>query len=545
MLSVNQMLYEYVGKNKLEVVLWFLFTILLYPIQHVIIPKYYGLVINSFKDQSAKFMKLVYGLIGFYIAAMAINSALFYYTKYIGPSFGEFSTCSMFNYIMDNYELDFDDIKSGEILSRIPYISRIFLNYLNTLRMLFFSQIFVCLTALYHYWFISAEVFFFFLVALIVNFIFVYRVFLLKYNADLLWYKNRSNLFEYINDAMSNLVSIYSANHEVLEKKQFVEQYEPLKTDEINGLNVMFNSNLIWNVICIIVFLVLNRLIYKAYLRKSINVEQLVSTFTLTFSVLRFYENAPHVANELSQLYSEIGDIDAFFKKVENTQVKTTNSGFVNGDIVYENVYHKYKDQFVLNNVSVRIAKGEKVALVGHIGSGKSTTIKLLMGFLPLTMGDITIQGVSIQRIPNHELRKHIFYIPQKPKLFNRTLYKNIVYGLERPPPVAVILQLLRDLHLEDVAVLFEKKMNEKMGLDGNKLSGGQKQIVWLLRSFFGNTKIVVMDEPLASLDAENKERMLQNILRLCQGKTLILISHDALDASFRKIEFKNGHVVA
>lgn len=543
MLSVNQLLYEYIHKNKCMVFLWFLFTILLYPIQHVTIPKYYGLVINSFKDKSAKFIKLVCSLILFYISTMIIDSILFYCTKYIGPSFGEFSTSEMFNYIMDNYELDFDDIKSGEILSRIPYISRIFLNYLNTFRMLCFSQIFVFITALYHYWYISLDVFIFFIFALVLNVVFVYNIFVLKYKEDLLWYKNRSNLFEYIHDTMMNLVSIYSANHEDIEKKQFLEKYTPLKLDEINGLNIMFVSNIIWNVICVCVFLTLNALIYKAYLRKSINVEQLVATFTLTFSVLRFYENAPHVTNELSQLYSEIGDINAFFKEIEHKYPKTPTASFVNGDIVYKNVYHKYKDQFVLNNINFTITKGEKVVLVGHIGSGKSTTLKLLLGFLPLTMGDITIHGVSIQKIPNHELRKHIFYIPQKPKLFNRTLYENIVYGLEKPPTTEVILQLLRDLRLNDVAELFDKKMKDKMGLDGNQLSGGQKQIVWLLRSFFGTAKIVVMDEPLASLDAENKERMLQNILRLCVGKTLIMISHDEIDSSFRKIEFKNGHI--
>jgi len=541
-LEVNHLIQEYASTHIWITFLWLLFTIVLYPIQHVIIPKYYGLVINSFKDQSSKFFQLVAYLVGFYIATMVLDIALLYCSKEIGPSFGEFATARMFNYVLDNYELDFDNIRSGEILARLPCISPIFMNYLFTIRMLLFSQVFVALTALYHYYYISLDVFFFFLFAIALNMLYIYNVFLIKHKIELSWYKRRSSLFEYINDTVLNLVSIYSANREEEEKKLFLKEYKPLMEDEIKDLDVVLVSNIIWNVLCVVIFLTLNYLIYKAYLNKKINVETLVSTFTLTFSVLRFYEIAPFVIKELSRLLSEIGDIDGYFKSIENKYVKT-HGGFENGVIEYKNVYHKYKDDFVLSGASFKINQGEKIALVGHIGSGKSTAIKLLLGFLPLTMGDITIRGVSIRHISNQELRKHIFYIPQKPKLFNRTLYENITYGIEGVGREKIIA-LLRDLKLDDVAETFAEKMDQTSGLDGSHLSGGQKQIVWLLRSFFGKSKIVVMDEPLASLDAKNKDLMLKNILKLCIGKTLIMISHDMIDLQFRKIEFMNGKIV-
>jgi ABC-type multidrug transport system fused ATPase/permease subunit len=153
-------------------------------------------------------------------------------------------------------------------------------------------------------------------------------------------------------------------------------------------------------------------------------------------------------------------------------------------------------------------------------------------------MGNITINGVGINEISNNQLRKNVFYIPQKPKLFNRTLYENIVYGLEDPPSIDTILTLLDELNMKDV---FMEKMNKKVGLDGNSLSGGQKQIVWLLRSFYRKSKIIVMDEPTASLDQANKELLLKTINKLSVGKTLIIISHDPIDSNFRKIEFKDG----
>jgi len=543
-LKMNDLIYDFVMKNKIVVFLWILFTFLLYPIHHVIIPKYYGLVINSFKDKSNKFLNLVKYLVLFYIFAMAIESSLFYCTKIIAPNFGEFATTTMYNYIIDHYEMDFDNIHSGEILSKITYISTIFFSYLETLRTLLFSQLFVFISTLYHYWFVSGEVFTFFIFAIIVNVLFIYNVFKIKYKVDLSLYDKRSKLFEYMNDSMLNLVSIYSTNNEEKEKEKFIdEEYKIYKDNETASLNIYFVSETIWNVLCVFVFIILNYLIYNSYLRKKINIETLVSTFTLTFSILRFYENAPQIIKKISKLYSEIGDVEKFFIEINklNKTSKTDTKEFINGDIIYSNVYHKYKDNFVLNNVSFKIEKGEKIAFVGPIGSGKSTALKLLLGFQPLRMGNITINGIDINEISNNKLRKNVFYIPQKPKLFNRTLYENITYGLEHPPSEENILNLLNEMNMKD---LFKEKINKKVGLDGNFLSGGQKQIVWLLRAFFHKSKIIVMDEPTASLDQENKELLIKTIHKLTIGKTLIIISHDQIDSQFRKIEFKDGKIV-
>jgi ABC-type multidrug transport system fused ATPase/permease subunit len=541
---MNDIIYNFVMNQKIIVFMWIFFTFLLYPIHHVIIPKYYGLVINSFKDKSKQFMDFVKYLVLFYILSMGIESILFYCIKIISPNFGEYATTTMYNYIIDHYELNFDNIHSGEILSKITYVSTIFLSYLETLRTLLFSQLFVFLSTLYHYWFVSKEVFLCFLFAIGINYLFVFKVFQIKYDVDLSLYDNRSKLFEYMNDTLLNLVSIYSTNSEEKEKKTFIDQkYKKYKDIETKTLNIHVASEITWNVVCVIIFIVLNYLIYSSYLKKQINVEKLVSTFTLTFSVLRFYENSPQIVKKLSKLYSEISDIENFFIEINNLNqtAKIDTKGFDNGDIIYNNVYHKYKDKFVLDNVSLKIKKGEKVALIGHIGSGKTTAVKLLLGFQPLTMGNITIKGVPINEISNSELRKSIFYIPQKPKLFNRSLYDNIIYGLNDPPSEESILELLDTLHMKEV---FQEKIHKNVGLDGNTLSGGQKQIVWLLRAFYHKSKIIVMDEPTASLDQENKELLLKTIHKLSIGKTLIIISHDQIDQSFRKIQFKNGKIV-
>jgi ABC-type bacteriocin/lantibiotic exporter with double-glycine peptidase domain len=118
------------------------------------------------------------------------------------------------------------------------------------------------------------------------------------------------------------------------------------------------------------------------------------------------------------------------------------------------------------------------------------------------------------------------------------------VYGLKKPPSKEEIIKLLDDLELTDLKVEFGQKMDVLVGVEGNKLSGGQRQIVWLLRSLFRPSYILVLDEPTASLDPENKKIMISIIQKMSVGKTVIIVSHDDIDASFRKVQFNEGRMI-
>ena len=166
---------------------------------------------------------------------------------------------------------------------------------------------------------------------------------------------------------------------------------------------------------------------------------------------------------------------------------------------------------------------------VGPIGSGKSTIIKLIMGYQPLLMGDITIGGISIKDISNEKIREEIFYIPQKPKLFNRTLYENIVYGIDKPPTKEVLTDIMNMY-----GIYFD--LDRMAGIEGNSVSGGQRQMVWLVRAILRPCSVIIMDEPTSALDPDNK-KLINSIIRSFD-KTVIIVSHDTIDPMFRKIQF-------
>ena len=548
-LNINSLLLNFISSNKTAFFFYLLFTMIDYPLQYIYIPEFYGKVINSFKDKSqSKFIYFIKILTLLYVLTWISDGIVMLAVYFIVPKFTEFATGHIFEFIIDHYECDFENMHMGEILSKIIKIPSILFDYIDVIKNEIIKYFFVFIAGFIHYYSISKTSLILYTLYVIINYVFMY---LLYKKFNILQLKEnvyQDTFYEILIDCLNNMSSIYTCNQETYEKKQFYTSYFSDYKNNMYELRELFMiGNIIWGVFVIFMFISLNYILYKTFLKKEIDTEKIISSFIVTFSIIRVFEKSERSAQSISSIKSKILDTETFFNKLStiNKDKKDVKNTFKNGDIIISNVYHKYDKEFVLDNINIQIQKGEKIAFVGQIGSGKTTMIKMIMGFQPLLMGNITIAGVSINNISNKDIRTNIFYIPQKPKLFNRTLYENIIYGLKKPPSKTEILTVLDDLKLDDIKKVFEPKMDELMGVEGNKLSGGQRQIVWLLRSFFRNTHIIIMDEPTASLDPENKERIIHIIKKLSIGKTVIIVSHDNIDDSFRKIEFKAGKLIS
>ena len=548
-LSISSILISFIKQNPLVFILYFIITILLYPFHYIIIPKYYGMVINSFKDDNkSSFVYFVKMLLGAYVLCWFLEMSLYKTQSVIFPNFAEYTTGSIFEFIIDHYELDFENIHTGEILSKIIRMPGILADCLQVFGIEFVKEFLVSVTAIYTYYSVSTVTMTVYIAYALFNYIFIYLLFkyLLVYDVE----KNKAQdkMYECLVDCFNNFSSIYAFNQQPQEKQRFYDYiFKDYKERVIESWTKYLIASSFWGGVTVSMFISLNYLIYREYKRKIINAETLISTFIVTFSIIRLYEKAVSTADKYSDLYGKVLDTEIFFNEISsyNMNAKKTNTdAFKNGDIEFKGIYHKYKNQFVLENINIRIEKGEKVAFVGQIGSGKTTLIKLLLGFQPLTMGTITVGGLDTNKISNAQLRENIFYIPQKPKLFNRTLYENITYGIQKKPSKESILRLLDDLKLNDIRTVFEGKMDHSVGVEGNELSGGQKQIVWLLRAFYRQAPVLVLDEPTAALDPATKVLVMDIIKRINIGKTVIIVSHDPIDSSFRQIKLKKGRVI-
>ena len=547
-LSIYSILVSFMKKNSLIFVIYFLITILLYPFHYIIIPKYYGMVINSFKDKSKAFVYFVKMLLAAYVVCWILEMCLYKTQSVIFPEFAEYTTGSIFEFIIDHYELDFENIHTGEILSKIIRMPGVLADCLQTFGVEFIRELFVSITAIYTYYSVSTLTMSVYIGYAVFYYVFVYFLFKYLLGFDIEKNKAQDKMYECLVDCFNNFSSIYAFNQQPQEKQRFYDFiFKDYKERVILSWSKYLNAASLWGGVTVSLFISLNYLIYYEYTQKKIDAETLISTFIVTFSIIRLYEKAVLNADRYSDIYGKVLDTENFFNEISrynmNAHKKNINA-FKNGDIVFKGVYHKYKNQFVLENIDIHIEKGEKVAFVGQIGSGKTTLIKLLLGFQILNMGKITIGEMDVNHISNTQLRENIFYIPQKPKLFNRTLYENITYGIEKKPSKESILLLLDDLKLQDIRSVFEGKMDQSVGVEGNELSGGQRQIVWLLRAFYRQAPVLVLDEPTAALDPATKVLVMDVIKRINIGKTVIIVSHDPIDSSFRQIKLKKGRVI-
>jgi ABC-type multidrug transport system fused ATPase/permease subunit len=218
---------------------------------------------------------------------------------------------------------------------------------------------------------------------------------------------------------------------------------------------------------------------------------------------------------------------------------------FQRGEIVFDHVAFEYvAGSPVLADVSFRILPGQFVGMVGPTGSGKSTVASLVPRFYDPTSGAITIDGVDIREFQLQGLRQHFGLVLQDTVLFHGTVAENIAYGR----PTATAREIGEAAQLAN-AHEFIKQMPDgyetMVGERGMTLSGGQRQRIGIARAFIRNSPVLILDEPTAALDIEAEGRVMQGLLRLMQGKTVIMIAHRlaTLQGADKIIVLKNGMV--
>lgn len=196
------------------------------------------------------------------------------------------------------------------------------------------------------------------------------------------------------------------------------------------------------------------------------------------------------------------------------------------GEVEFNNVHFAYKaSQETLRGISFHAYPGQKVALVGESGVGKTTIIDLLTGFYFPQKGDITIDGVDIKKMNLTKYRSRIGVVAQEPALFNDTVKKNILYGNPEKSE-AEMITAAKEAHAHDFIESFPKKYEQIVGWRGIKLSIGQKQRIALTRAFLRNPDILILDEPTSALDAKSEHLIKTSLRKLMEGRTTFIIAH-------------------
>ncbi len=244
-----------------------------------------------------------------------------------------------------------------------------------------------------------------------------------------------------------------------------------------------------------------------------------------------------------------LNDIDSIMKmETENKQHKFLSRPYLVGDIEFKNVSFSYKNQAykALSDINLTIKKGEKVAILGKMGSGKSTLGKLLINLYSPTKGSILIDQTDVRQIDPADLRQAVGCVPQEAFLFMGSIKDNITIG-EQYVSDEEIIEVSKLAGVHDFLAKHEEGYDFLVGERGEGLSGGERQAVTLARALLSNSGILLMDEPTNSMDKRSENTFIKRMKKIIKDKTFIVISHKMplLDLVDRVIVIDNGKIVA
>ncbi|WP_308780608.1 ABC transporter ATP-binding protein [uncultured Clostridium sp.] len=229
----------------------------------------------------------------------------------------------------------------------------------------------------------------------------------------------------------------------------------------------------------------------------------LLQTFACAERIFELLDEAPHVE-----------------EVVGKNDIACSNISYNDVTFAYPN-----RKERIFENTSLSIKKGEKLALIGESGIGKSTFIKLIMRFWDVNSGDIKLDNIDIKKVNTKSLRNSQRLVSQETYLFNESIKDNIKIGNKNACEEEVI-EAAKKAAIHDFILTLPKGYDTKVGELGGNLSSGEKQRIGLARAFLKDSEVMILDEPTSNLDALNEGEILKSINENCKDKTIILISH-------------------
>lgn len=258
-------------------------------------------------------------------------------------------------------------------------------------------------------------------------------------------------------------------------------------------------------------------------------------------------KNLSNISIPMQAMFIAADTVCEFLDSPDETDNGKQTIAAAQGNIDFKNIDVQYpnQEQKALNRFNLSIRSGEKIALVGRSGSGKTTAINLLTRFVLPNSGEITLDGINIDNIKLANLRQQFSLVSQDVFLFDDTLYNNIRYS--RPDASDEEIEAaLKAANLWDLVQQSPDGMHQHIGADGNNLSGGQRQRVSIARAILKDAPILLLDEATSALDNESERLIQQALERLMQKRTSIIVAHrlSTIEHADRIIVMDGGKII-
>jgi len=537
---IQVLFYDFVKQNYIIVISFILIIAIIYPIQSVGLSRVYGNLfdiihkntkLESIFDIKNIFKNNVPGLMVLICLIYIIIGILFlskhYLESLIIPSYFKYLRELFFNNFIKKYSNDFKDVKIGEILSKLfelnSAILSLFQNTCNYLLSTSFGLISICIYYFILDWKIGLIYLFSVIVVLFLYYLNAHKQVNNSVKKFNILYKNNENL----TDRLSNLMNIYINNEQNNEIIKFVKDENILRRQYIKNYWVEKTNITIADFIIILSVILLLFISYYGLKNKKLSTVAFISIIiTLGSSTEYLFE----INSELSNIIYYTGIIksnETLLNEILTLKKRDIiDKHLKSGKIEFKNVSFSYNNKkYIFKNFNYTINDKQKVAVMGQSGSGKTTIMKLLIDLHDIQEGEILVDNINIKKLDTSYLRSKIVYINQRTTLFNKTVLSNMLYGTNKNEQNVIDI-----LNKYDLMIVFNKLHNSihtNSGVNGNNLSLGMQKVTMIIRGVLKDGYIYAFDEPLTSLDAETRKKVIKLLMSELKNKTLIVITHD------------------
>lgn len=524
--SLN-ILKPYLLNNYNLIIVYLLYTIFAYPLETILLPKIFSNFFSNLNSSSDSNFYITFFLnVIFFTLLINISfSCRLFIESNLIPEINEFVINYIYKKILKNSEKNMENIEIGKLISRLQIIPLIFRELITEITSFYLPR-FITVIIVIIYFFFNDITLGLITLGLCLFIIFI-NIYLCKpcIKTSAKRYVKYEKKTEEIQDKLNNLTSIYNSGNIDKEVDVFKRSNNEFKQYQQENMLMISKIKYFNNIILLAIFLILNGYLTFLYKSNQINYEKFISLFLTN---MYFIPTIKTILISLPDYISNFGIIDSLqdFLSFINTDLDDKPDIIINyGSISLRNLRFGYTDRLIFNNINLEIKAGEKIAIIGESGNGKTTLIKLILGYIPISDNMIYIDNNDINNFNLSSIKKNITYINQNVKLFNNTIYYNISYGNDLTN--YEIDNFISRFKLENIFSNLQNKLNTFVGPNGDILSGGQKQIINILRGFGINNKIIILDEPTSALDLIHRDLIINMISDLGKNSTIIMITHD------------------
>lgn len=527
---------KYIKEHKLLGGAYITLCVFYYCLESILLPRMSAHLFSQLKPSTTKsqFDSILFSflkIIGLWILIQSIASATGFIESKVYPDVWEYMRNYVLESILNRYQNHFQELELGKINTELGSIPGNFTDFLSVFFENVFTRILVIFIIFIYFFFLNWKIGSLSFILMIVMYGLYFVILRNCIDISNERYQKFRDISEIVQDKLSNLATIYSTgnmDYEIQDIHKDNSEFTVIYHKQLKCTNTVKMIGYSFN---ILFFACINGLTLYLFKKGELSINQFIAIF---ITVLYLNGYLVRLTYQIPLLVIKYGIIEKTEEFLEEISKKNKNksrfdsSHIRRGDIVYDKVSFGYsKNESIFKDLSLEIQPNTKTCILGSSGSGKSTLLKLLIHFYPIQKGSIYIDGKNINDYETNQLRKQISYVNQNTKLFNKTIYENIQYSNPHLTKEDIDRKI-QELGIRDIFKNLNYNLNKKVGVSGSKLSGGQKQVVIILRELLNtSSKILILDEPTASIDEKNKKYIHTLIQNISKDKTTIVITHD------------------